>query len=247
MLTVLCKDRVFNDIQGIIFDKDGTLADSRQFLLKLAQERAKKINEIIPGIETELLLAFGVHNNELHPLGLMAVGSRLENEIAAAGLIATTGQSWFYSMASARQGFIEADKQLPERAELSPMFPEVKEVLHFLWQKGLKIGILSADSTSGVEAFIQKHQLSDYIQLAMGVDSQLTKPHPELFRRACSNLGIPPQATLMVGDSPGDIAMAQQAQAAGTIAIIRENQYLEELKQASIIINNLKELAILTQ
>ncbi len=196
---------------------------------------------------TELRLAFGIENNSLNPLGLMAVGSRLENEIAAAGLIATTGQSWFNSLAIARQAFLEADKSMPERAEVSPIFPEVKEVLNSLSQVGLKLGILSADSPSGVKAFIEKHQLSDYIQLGMGVDSQLTKPNPELFRLACCNLGVAPEATLMVGDSPGDIAMAKEAQAAGTIGISRDSQLTEHLSQASVIINNLQEVAILTQ
>lgn len=246
MFTVVCKDVQFKNIQGIIFDKDGTLADSQQFLLQLAQVRARAINEIIPGIEQQLLQAFGIKDHTLNPMGLMAVGSRLENEIASAGLITLRGKSWFTAMAIARQAFVKADKSIPPRADISPIFPYVKELLQSLSQRGLKLGILSADSTSGVEAFIEKHQLSEYIQLAMGVDSQLTKPNPELFRLACSNLGIIPQATLMVGDSPGDIAMAKEAQAAGTIAIIRDEQFVEHLKQASTIINSLQELAILT-
>lgn len=246
MFTVVCKNVQFNNIQGIIFDKDGTLADSQRFLLQLAQARAKAISELTPIREEQLLLAFGVKGEIINPLGLMAVGSRLENEIASASLIATTGQSWFNSMTIARQAFLEADKHIPDRSDTSPLFPGVKELLHTLSQAGLKLGILSADSTSGVKAFIAKHQLSSYIQLAMGVDSQLTKPNPELFRRACRSLGIATDATLMVGDSPGDIAMAKQAQAAGTIAITREQQFTEHLNQANIIINDLKDLAIFT-
>jgi phosphoglycolate phosphatase len=148
-------------------------------------------------------------------------------------------------MAIAHQLFLESDKCVPERADTSPIFSGAKEVLRVLSDRGLKLGILSADSTSGVEAFIKKHQLCDYIQLAMGVDSQLTKPNPELFRRACTALGIPPEATLMVGDSPGDIAMAKSAGAAGAIAITQHYHDQEHLNQADIIINNLQELAIL--
>lgn len=245
MLTVVCQDIQFNNIQGIIFDKDGTLADSQHFLYKLAQQRASLIAGQIPGIEEQLLAAFGIEGGRINPLGLMAVGSRLENEIAAAGYIAARGKSWFTAMAIARQSFLEADEYVSERADTSPIFSGAKEVLRLLSHAGLKLGILSADSTSGVEAFIKKHQLCDYIQLAMGVDSQLTKPNPELFRRACKALAIPPEATLMVGDSPGDIAMAKGAQAAGAIAITQHYQALEHLGQADIIINNLKKLAIL--
>jgi phosphoglycolate phosphatase-like HAD superfamily hydrolase len=49
----------------------------------------------------------------------------------------------------------------------------------------------------------------------------------------------------MVGDSPGDIAMAKSAGAAGAIAITQHYHDQEHLNQADIIINNLQKLAIL--
>jgi phosphoglycolate phosphatase len=244
LLTLKCRGIVFKNIQGIIFDKDGTLANSQEFLRELAQKRARLIDAQIPGIAEPLLMAFGLQSEKLDPTGLMAVGSRLENEIAAAAYIAETGRSWFESMAIARSAFQTADQYFPDRAANSPLFTGSLEVLQSLSLAGLKLGILSADSTVGVQNFVAKHQLTPYIQLTMGVDAGLTKPDPMLFTKACQALSSPPSATLMVGDSQGDIEMAKKAGAAGTIAICWSTSTTNHLKQADVIINELTEIQI---
>jgi phosphoglycolate phosphatase len=242
----VCKNVQFTEIEAIIFDKDGTLVNSQQFLYELAQTRAHLIEREIPGIKQQLLSAFGIENEQLNSLGLMAVGSHQENKLVAAGYIAATGRTWFEALSIAHQAFQEANDNLPKRAEAAPIFTGVKEVLTKLSQKGFKLGILSADSTPAVEEFVNRYGLSNYIQLAMGVDSQLTKPHPDLFRQACKALGVTPEKTVMVGDSQGDIDMAKNAGAAGTIGINCYNQELNHLVHADVIINSLTDLDVLT-
>jgi phosphoglycolate phosphatase len=245
MTTIRCKNREFPNIQAILFDKDGTLQDSQSFLRELAYKRSRMIDAQIPGIGEPLLMAFGLQNDRLDPTGLMAVGSRQENEIAAAAYIAETGRSWFESLAIARQGFAEADRYLQNRAETSPLFAGSLEVLKFLAEAGLKLGILSSDSTAGIEAFVQRHQLSDYIQLTIGADRGLQKPDPALFLQACQRLEVEPKATLMVGDSQGDIEMAASANAAGTIGICWGNPEAVYLESADVAIAQLDEIQIL--
>lgn len=212
MISICCQNVSFDDVGAVIFDKDGTLEDSRHSLRKLALERARLIDAQIPGIGEPLLMAFGVGEGTLDPTGLMAVGSRLENEIAAAAYIAETGRSWFESKELARSAFAQAS-----RSE-SPLFAGSLTVLKQLREAGLKLGILSADSTADVQAFIERHQLSRYIELGMGVET-ITKPDPALFIEACERLAVLPQKTLMVGDSQGDMEMAKRSGAAGAIGI----------------------------
>ncbi len=239
MKTITCQGKTFDNIEAIIFDKDGTLADSEQFLRELALKRARLIDAQIPGTGEPLLMAFGLEDGYLNPTGLMAVGSHHENLIVSAGYIAETGRSWFESLTIAKRGFEEADKALPNRGNVSPLFTGSLEVLQTLCTQGLKLGILSADSTAGVMEFVKTHQLTPYIDLIMGVDSGLSKPDPRLFIQACEKMNVSPQKTLMIGDSQGDIAMAKNAGARGVIGICWHTPSISHLNDADVVISDL--------
>ena len=243
MVTIRCRDITFRNIQAIIFDKDGTLEDSEEFLRNLGQKRSRLIDAQIPGTGDPLLMAFGIDGNKLDPTGLLAVGSNRENQIAAAAYIAETGRGWLESMAIARRAFDEADEFL-KTSTPSPLFVGSLEVLQFLSAAGLKLGILSAASTKRVEAFVDRHQLGNYIQLKMGVDEGPTKPDPALFLQACQKLGVEPGVTVMVGDSAGDIQMARHAGAAGCIGISWRNPKTAHLEAADVAITQLDEIQI---
>jgi phosphoglycolate phosphatase len=244
-LTIICKNREFFNIRAIIFDKDGTLEDSEEFSRELADKRARLIDAQIPGIGETLLMAFGIQENQLDPTGLMAVGSRQENEIAAAAYIAKTGRSWFEALAIAKKCFSQADRYLQDNTHTSPLFAGSLEVLKFLSQRGLKLGILSADSTKNVKSFIARHQLSNYVSMALGADFGINKPDPALFIKACQILRVKPSETLMVGDSQGDMAMAKAAEAAGAIGISWKSSQMIHLRAADVAIAQLDEIQIL--
>lgn len=242
MATIECKGVKFVNIQAIVFDKDGTLEDSEAYLRNLGQKRSRLIDAQIPGIGEPLLMAFGINGDRLDPTGLLAVGSRRETEIAAAAYIAETGRGWLESLAIARRAFEEADSYIGTAP--SPLFVGSLEVLKYLSEAGLKLGILSAASTQRVRAFVQRHKLEDYVELQMGVDSGPGKPDPALFLQACQTLGVEPSATLMVGDSAGDIEMARNAGAAGCIGICWGNQVATHLQTADVAIAQLDEIQV---
>lgn len=245
MVTLRCGNVTFPNIQAVIFDKDGTLEDSQVFLRELGHKRSRLIDAQIPGIGEPLLMAFGIQEDRLDPTGLMAVGSRRENEIAAAAYIAETGRSWLESLTIARRAFEEADRYLKDAAGTSPLFAGSLEILKFLSDTGLKLGILSADSTTGVQEFVKRHQLDPYIQLQQGVDEGLSKPDPALFLQACQTLGVEPASSLMVGDSAGDMEMARRAGAAGCIGIRWQQSGTIPLENADIAIAQLDEIQVL--
>ena len=244
MVTIRCRDVTFSNIQAVIFDKDGTLEDSQVFLRELGQKRSRIIDAQIPGIGEPLLMAFGINGDTLDPTGLMAVGSRRESEIAAAAYIAETGRGWLEALKIARNAFEEADRYFKD-ATTSPLFAGSLEVLKYLSDVGLKLGILSAARTSRVQAFVKRHQLEPYIQLQQGVDEGPSKPDPALFLQACHTLGVEPASTLMVGDSAGDIEMARRAGAAGCIGICWGNPAAAHLERADVAIAQLDEIQLL--
>lgn len=242
MATIKCRNITFDNIQAILFDKNGTLEDSETYLRSLAQKAARLIDAQIPGIGEPLLMAFGINGNILDPAGLISVASRRETEVAAAAYIAETGRGWFESLKIARQALDEAEKYIEQTP--SPLFVGSLDLLKYLQEGGLKLGILSAATTEEVHNFVENHQLSDYIQLEMGVDEGPSKPDPVLFLQACQALGVEPSATLMVGDSVGDMQMARNAKAAGCIGITWVDKS-DNVRGADVVINLLDEIQIL--
>ncbi|OUL35420.1 HAD family hydrolase [Nostoc sp. T09] len=242
MVTIKCRNITFSNIQAILFDKNGTLENSEVYLRSLAQRGARLIDAQIPGIGEPLLMAFGVNGNNLDPAGIVAVASRRETEVAAAAYIAETGRGWFESLKIARQALDEAEKYIDQTP--SPLFVGSLDVLKSLFEAGLKLGILSAATTQEVQRFVAYHQLSDYLQLEMGVDEGPSKPDPVLFLQACQALGVEPSATLMVGDSVGDMQMARDAKAAGCIGITWIGKS-DHVQGADVVINQLDEIQIL--
>jgi len=243
LATIKCKNVTFTNIQAILFDKNGTLEDSEVYLRSLGQRGARMIDASYPGIGEPLLMAFGINGDKLNPAGLFAVASRHETEVAAAAYIAETGRGWFESLAIARQALEEAEKYILQTP--SPLFVGSLETLKNLSEAGLLIGILSAATTAEVHAFVKHHELSDYIQLSMGVDQGPSKPDPLLFLQACRSLGVEPEATLMVGDSVGDMQMARNAKAAGCIGITWIGRS-ENVQGADVVINQLDEIQVVS-
>jgi phosphoglycolate phosphatase len=242
MVTIKSKNIAFSKIEAILFDKNGTLEDSESYLRTLGQKAARMIDAQVPGIGEPLLMAFGINGDFLDPAGLISVASRKETEVAAAAYIAETGRGWFESLKIARQALAEADKYLGTSP--SPLFVGSLEVLKSLSAAGLKLGILSAATTEDVRKFVTTHQLGDYLQLEKGVDEGPSKPDPALFLEACQALGVAPGATLMVGDSVGDMQMARDAQAAGCIGITWIGKS-SNVKGADVVIHQLNEIQVI--
>ncbi|CCH94050.1 Similar to tr/Q4C8G8/Q4C8G8_CROWT HAD-superfamily hydrolase [Microcystis aeruginosa PCC 9432] len=240
---IRCGNREFRDIQGIVFDKDGTLEDSRAFWYDRAIARIQAIESQIPGLESLLTKTFGIGANSLNPAGLMAVGSRRDNHIVAAGCIASTGRDWLTAMAIAKAAFQAADEKVPPR--LNPLYPQCLEVIRYLHAAGLQLAILSSDTTARVEQFVKENHLLNYIKIVRGCDRGLSKPDPLLLQETCQALGTPVDKTLMVGDTRADWEMAKQAKSAAAIAISWQPENHQDLQLADVVIRELTAISVI--
>jgi phosphoglycolate phosphatase len=201
MTKIFCNGVQFNEIDAVLFDKDGTLSNSHQFLNHLGEKRADCVETIVPHLKSSILSAFNLSN----PSGLLAVGTREENEIAIATLIAQKGYSWIEARAIAQSSFQLADQQLPQKATLTPPFKGITELLSSL--STLRLGILSSDSQNNIQDFVDLYKLSHYFQAIVGAQTGISKPNPELLNLACRSLDGDPRRTLMIGDTLADIKL----------------------------------------
>jgi phosphoglycolate phosphatase len=241
MLNIRCRGLEFREIQAVIFDKDGTLENSANFLYQLAQKRARLIDSQIPGVGEPLLMAYGITGGRLDLAGLMAVGSRPESLIASAAYVAETGQDWIAAKNLVEQAFDEADKTITN--DVRDMYPGSRELLTALHATGVRLGMLSNAPTEDVEYFVLQQQLGSLLSLQMGADGEVTKPDPSLFLTACDRLQVAPSHTLMIGDSAGDIEMAQRAGGMGCIAVAW-GVAAPHLHKATVVIDQLEEIEI---
>jgi phosphoglycolate phosphatase len=215
-------------LTGIIFDKDGTLADSRPFLRQLAMARAQAcVDGIAPGssdqafaLYTCLCQTFGVTADGLDPDGLMAVDTRSANERAAIAEVVALGADPVWAQGLIPRLFAQVDRALAPKVAQTPPFPGTREMLSQLNLRPLKVGILSSDSSPQVKDFLAYYGFEDLVQAWRGTDAgDRPKPEPELFWQLCDRLQVDTRQTLMVGDSQADLEVARNAGAAGFVSV----------------------------
>jgi phosphoglycolate phosphatase len=242
MVDIRCRNVLFRNLQGIIFDKDGTLENSTSYLYRLATTRAQLVDERFPGLGDSIKKAFGVRDSFIDPAGLMGVGSRGENTTAAATYVAETGEGWIAAKHIVEAVFQAADRLAPHDIP-GDLLPGSKELLDTLSQTKCQLGILSNAPSRDVEEFVAYHQIGLLLKLQMGADGAIVKPNPILFLTACERLDLDPARVLMIGDSAGDIEMAHRAGAAGCIAIAW-GEAAPSLSKADVVIDHLTEIEV---
>ena len=83
------------------------------------------------------------------------------------------------------------------------LFPEVKEVLLKLKQRGLKIGLISNGYEEEICFILEMVDLEKTnFDVIVGVDTiRKVKPDPEIFKYAISKLNVEPEEAISIGDN----------------------------------------------
>ena len=224
MKQLLLRGEPLGKIKGIIFDKDGTLVNSEEYLLKLAQIRIdealniykkekKNENQIL---ELEILLnnAYGISNECLNPNLLMAIDSRENNLISTATIFCLVGENWPRALDIANKVFISSDRIYKEKAtnyRNALILPGAKQLLNKLNKNGLKIGLMSNDSIKGIDYFLAYNNIQNIFQIFWGSENYPKKPNPEALIAYCKLLKIDPSECALASDSDTDLRMGKKS------------------------------------
>ena len=100
----------------------------------------------------------------------------------------------------------------------APLKPGVQELLDWLKSEGWAIAIASSTREVGVRLNMERTGLISYFDVIIGGDMlTASKPAPDIYLRACADLGVDPLSAYAIEDSYNGI---RSAHAAGMHAIM---------------------------
>jgi phosphoglycolate phosphatase len=180
-----------NRFDLIIFDWDGTLVDSIDWIVHCIQNAAINHNCPIPAAQAAKdIIGLSIENaiNTLFP----SIDSQTQQK-----LVNDYSQTFF-------------SKQISH----DDLFPGVYEMLQQFKQDGYRLAVATGKKSSGLAQAIEGTGVADLFCTTRCSDQTASKPHPLMIDEIVAELGVSKQRTLMVGDSIHDLQMALNAQVA---------------------------------
>ena len=94
----------------------------------------------------------------------------------------------------------------------SHLYPQVREVLHLLRHKGVKLAVVTNKEGRYTQTVLNAHQLAPLFDLVISGDSLSTKkPNPAGIQSCLVQFQVTAERALFVGDSSIDVATARNA------------------------------------
>ncbi len=224
MQEILLKGYPIGSINGILFDKDGTLVNSEEYLLYLSRlrlsEAKKKLKEYgysedkVYSIEQLLYKAYGIDTNGIKPNGLVAIASSKDNLVSTATIFCLINGDWsksfkianeVFSIASKKASFVDSSKKK------NKLLPGVKSIIRKSYKRNIKIGIISNDTRDGIKSFLKDNKLEkEFIHFWSSEDFP-PKPNPQSVKEICKLMDLHVSECALIGDSNADIEMARNS------------------------------------
>ncbi len=215
------------NIQGVLFDKDGTLSNSEKHLTQLAKMRIKYASDLfeknirgsnavsLKKLKDLLASSYGLSSKGLKPSGTIAVASQKDNLISTATIFCIFGEDWPKAIEMAEEVFLKAEdflqKKLANNNQIMNLLPGSKSLLNKLNNANVICALISNDSDIGIQKFLNAHNLEKVFSNIWSADSHPAKPDPNAIQSLCKILKLSPSECALIGDADSDLVMAQKA------------------------------------
>ena len=174
----------------ILFDFDGTLADSAPCAILATQQAFREHHLPVPA-DAAIVQQMGIPIERC----FRTLGAADLDDDAFAALLATFRKHY----AAASESHIR-------------LYPGIAALLVALKAQGRQTGIVSSKKSAILRANCEQLGISAQIDVYIGSDTvQHYKPHPEGIRLALSALNGDPAAAIYIGDATTDIEMGHAA------------------------------------
>ena len=174
-----------------IFDCDGTLVDSGMTIYRA------------------LSAAFEQHGLDLPPpeVSRKVIGLSLTEAMAA--LLPNVSAERHRELA---EDYKRAFRRFRAAGEVDePLFDGVIELLDLLEHDGWLLAVATGKSDRGLRHCLESHGIHARFVSLQTADRHPSKPHPSMVEQAISDAGSTPEASIVVGDTSFDMAMAVNA------------------------------------
>lgn len=171
----------------LVFDWDGTLADSSDLIVASMQVACIDIGLPAPAA-----------NQVRHIIGL---GLR---EALAHLLPELPASDYPRLVERYRHHFLSRDAPIP-------VFPGTVATIQKLHQSGFLLAVATGKSRRGLNRDFQETGLGQYFHASRCADECFSKPHPGMLLELIEELHVAVDKTLMIGDTTHDLQMAQSA------------------------------------
>ena len=179
-----------NNYDLIIFDWDGTLANSTQLIVDAICKGSMEVG--LP--EPTQAAASGIIG-----LGFREAVYDLFGRIPDTQLAELTGRYTYY------YGLGE---------DHIPLFDGVPETIAHLTDKGVPLAVATGKGRRGLNKALANSGIAHHFVATRCVDECHSKPHPQMILELMEEAGTKPDRTLMIGDTSFDLQMAQNANVA---------------------------------
>ncbi|MCU0928473.1 MAG: HAD-IA family hydrolase [Burkholderiaceae bacterium] len=171
----------------VVFDWDGTLFDSTALIVRCIQDACRDVGIAVPSdADAAYVIGLGLHDALRH---------------AAPGLpperYPELGQRYRHHY-FARQH------------ELS-LFDGALELLQALKARNQLLAVATGKARRGLNEALAQAQLRGVFDATRTADETASKPHPQMLLELMDELDVPPERTLMIGDTTHDLQMATNA------------------------------------
>ena len=251
MINLKTKNWSIENIETVLFDKDGTFIDLHYFWGKMTELRAQ---EVIKRFNSKdkyfkqicLYLGYNPDNQKMLKDGITALYSRSKIiEIFKENLLDLNIQT--------------STKELEEIFDyVSTIFYEnmfsytkpIDSAINFidkLHKKNIKLGIVTSDSIESTNLTLKHFSWEKYFNIAIGREScPYTKESGKPAQLALEKLGANPKTTIMIGDAPMDYLCAKNSGIEKTILVATgQIETIDLLKTSPYAIDSLNEIEIL--
>ena len=258
MAELLIRNSSVGFIKAIIFDKDGTLSNSEEYLLELAKTRIEfavskfrklKINTLKIILLRKLLNSvYGLKNQTLTANGSLAVASKEQNIISTATIFSLFGFDWFKSISISVEIFDEVDiflsNKIGNMQKHRTLISGAFDLLVSLKDKDVCIALMTNDTQKGIEEFIFRNKLEGIFDYFWSAENKPAKPKPEAVIELCKQMNLSPSECALISDADTDLRMAKKADIPIVVGFTGGWENPPNLAEKRFLIEKLNELKI---